>query len=34
MKAKTQPEQSMEEEQIRTALNLHWHTSATGIPND
>jgi len=30
MKAKLQPKQSMEEEQILEALNAHWHTSAVG----
>jgi hypothetical protein len=33
MKAKTQLEQSMQEEQIRAALNAHWHASAAGDAN-
>ena len=33
MKAKTQLEQSMQEEQIRAALNAHWHASAVGDAN-
>ena len=33
MKAEPQPEQSMQEEQIRTALNAHWHASAVGDAN-
>src|SRR6266481_6204920 len=33
MKAKPQLEQSMQEEQIRTALNTHWHASAVGDAN-
>src|SRR4029077_12660677 len=33
MKAKPQLEQSMREEQIRTALNAHWHASAVGDAN-
>ena len=33
MKAKPQQEQSMQEEQIRTALNAHWHASAAGDAN-
>jgi len=33
MKAKSQLEQSMQEEQIRTALNAHWHASAVGDAN-
>ena len=33
MKAKLQPEQSMHEKQIRTALNKHWHASAVGDAN-
>jgi len=33
MKAKPQLEQSMQEEQIRTALNTHWHLSFAIIPN-
>jgi hypothetical protein len=31
--AKPQPEQSMQEKQIRTALNAHWHASAVGDAN-
>jgi hypothetical protein len=30
MKAKEQPERSMEDEQIREALNSHWRASAAG----
>jgi hypothetical protein len=33
MKAKPQPEQSMQEEQIRAALNTHRHSSAAGDAN-
>jgi hypothetical protein len=33
MKAKSQLEQSTQEEQIRTALNAHWRTSAIGDAN-
>ncbi len=33
MKAKPQLEQSTREEQIRTALNAHWHASAVGDAN-
>ena len=33
MEAKPQLEQSMQEEQIRTALNAHWHASAVGDAN-
>ena len=33
MKAKPQLKQSMQEEQIRTALNTHWHASAVGDAN-
>jgi hypothetical protein len=33
MEAKPQLEQSMQEEQIRTALNAHWHASAVGDLN-
>ena len=33
MKAKPQLKQSMQEEQIRTALNCHWHASAVGDAN-
>jgi ketosteroid isomerase-like protein len=33
MKAKPQLEQSMQEEQIRAALNAHWHASAVGDAN-
>ena len=33
MKAKPQLEQSMREEQIREALNAHWHASAAGDAN-
>ena len=33
MKAKPKLEQSMQEEQIRTALNTHWHASAVGDAN-
>ena len=33
MKAKSQLEQSMQEEQIRTALNAHGHSSAIGDAN-
>jgi hypothetical protein len=33
MKAKPQLERSMQEEQIRTALNRHWHASAVGDTN-
>ena len=33
MKAKSQLEQSMQEGQIRTALNTHWHASAVGDAN-
>jgi len=33
MKAKTQLEQSKQEEQIRTALITHWHASAGGDAN-
>jgi hypothetical protein len=33
MEAKPQPEQSMQEEQIRTALNRHWRASAVGDAN-
>jgi hypothetical protein len=32
-KAKPQLEQSMQEEQIRTALNTYWHASAVGDAN-
>ena len=31
MKAKPHLEQSMQEEQIREALNAHWHASAAGL---
>ena len=30
MEAKPQPERSMQEEQIRKAMDLHWHASAAG----
>ena len=30
MKAKPQPKQSVQEEQIRAALSTHWHASAVG----
>ena len=30
MNAKPQPKQSVQEEQIRVALNRHWHASAAG----
>ncbi len=33
MEAKPQLEQTMQEEQIRTALNAHWHASAVGDAN-
>jgi hypothetical protein len=33
MKAKSQLEQSTQEEQIRTALNAHGHSSAIGDAN-
>jgi hypothetical protein len=33
MKAKPKLEQSMQEEQIRAALNAHWHASAVGAAN-
>src|SRR5258707_11485223 len=33
MKAKPELEQSMQEEQIRTALNTHWEASAAGDAN-
>ena len=33
MKAKTQLEHSMQEEQIPTALNTRWHASAVGDAN-
>jgi hypothetical protein len=33
MEAKPQPEQSMQEEQIRAALNAHWRPSAAGDAN-
>jgi hypothetical protein len=33
MKAKPQLEQSMQEEQIRTAMNTHWQGSAAGDAN-
>src|SRR6201984_1666337 len=33
MKAKQHLEQSMQEEQIREALNPHWHASAAGDAN-
>ena len=33
MKAKQHLEQSMQEEQIREALNTHWHASAAGDAN-
>jgi hypothetical protein len=33
MKAKQYLEQSMQEEQIREALNAHWHASAAGDAN-
>ena len=33
MKAKPRLEQSMQEEQIRTALNMHWHASTVGDAN-
>jgi hypothetical protein len=33
MKAKPQLEQSMQEEQIRKALNAHWHASAVDDAN-
>ena len=33
MKAKQHLEQSMQEEQIREALNTHWHASAVGDAN-
>ena len=33
MNAKQHPEQSMPEEQIREALNRHWHASAAGDAN-
>jgi hypothetical protein len=33
MRAKPQPEQSKQEEQIRAALNAHWHASAVGDAN-
>ena len=33
MKAKPHLEQSMQEEQIRKALNTHWHASAVGDAN-
>ena len=33
MKAKPHLEQSMQEEQIRKALNTHWHASAAGDAN-
>src|SRR5450631_4723303 len=33
MKAKQHPEQSIPEEQVREALNAHWHASAVGDAN-
>jgi hypothetical protein len=33
LKAKSQPEQSRQEEQILPALNAHWHASAIGAAN-
>jgi len=33
MEAKQQLEQLMQEEQIRAALNAHWHASAVGDAN-
>ena len=33
MKTEEHPEQSMQEEQIREALNKHWHASAIGDAN-
>src|SRR4029077_14176874 len=33
MNAKPQPEQSVQEEQIRVALNRHWQASAAGDAN-
>ena len=33
MKAKQHPEQSMQEERIREALNTHWQASAAGDAN-
>jgi hypothetical protein len=33
MKANPQLEQSVQEEQIRTAPNMHWHASAAGDTN-
>jgi hypothetical protein len=33
MAAKPQPEQSTQEEQIRAALNAHWHACAAGDAN-
>jgi hypothetical protein len=30
MPAEAQPEPSLQEQQIRAALDLHWHASATG----
>src|SRR3974390_3294151 len=33
MKSELHPEQTMQEEQIREALNKHWHASATGDAN-
>ncbi len=33
MEAKLQLEQFRREEQIRTALNAHWHASAVGDAN-
>ena len=33
MKAKPKLGQSMQEEQIRAALDAHWHASATGDAN-
>jgi hypothetical protein len=33
MEAKPRLKQTMQEEQIRTALNAHWHASAVGDAN-
>ena len=33
MEAKPQLEQSMQEQQIRAALNAHWHAAAVGDAN-
>jgi hypothetical protein len=33
MKAKPHPEQPVRVEQIRSALNAHWHASAAGDAN-